>query len=65
MAEKFQFGKFRIFLSLRFSREINFEDSRSAKSAISIHVEALNFNFWHISALKNWQKINIKSLKMC
>ena len=29
-------------------REINFEDSRSAKSAILTHLEALNFDFHEI-----------------
>jgi len=27
-------------------RETNFEDSRSAKSVISIHLETLNFDFY-------------------
>ena len=35
-----------IFLSLdKILREINFGDSRSAKSAILTHLEALNFDF--------------------
>ena len=34
------------FLLLRFLREINFEESRSAKSALLAHLEALNFNLY-------------------
>ena len=37
-----------IFLPLRFLREIKFRDSRSAKSVISTHLEALNFDFYEI-----------------
>ena len=32
-------------------REINFEDSRSAKSANVTHLKALNFNFYEFFAL--------------
>ena len=35
-----------IYQSLRFFREINFWDSRSAKSTILTHLEALNFDFY-------------------
>ena len=44
-------GNFRIIVPLRFLREINFGNSRSAKSAISTHLEALNVDFcefWHV-----------------
>ena len=34
-----------ILLSLRFLHEIKFEDSRSAKSSIFAHLDALNFDF--------------------
>ena len=40
-----------IFLSLdKILREINFGDSRSAKSAILTHLEALNFDFYEFFA---------------
>ena len=38
--------KFQDFCITQILREINFEDSWSAKSAISIHLEALNFDFY-------------------
>ena len=38
--------KFQDFCITENLREINFEDSRSAKSTISIHLEALNFGFY-------------------
>ena len=38
--------KFMIFLSVRFCCEINFENSRNAKSAIFKHLEAQNFYFY-------------------
>ena len=42
-----QSENYRIFQSLsRNLREINFGDSRSAKSAIFTHLEALNFDFY-------------------
>ena len=34
------------FFIIQILREINFGDSRSAKSAISLHFEALNFDFY-------------------
>ena len=37
--------KFQDFTITQIFREINFGDSRSAKSAISTHLEALNFDF--------------------
>ena len=37
---------FMIIVSFRILREINFEDSRSAKFAILPHLEALNFDFY-------------------
>ena len=49
-------------------REINFGDSRSTKCAIFTHLEALNFDFWYISALKNcsqFNRIKIQSLWKC
>ena len=38
--------KFQDFCITEILREINFEDSRSAKSAISTHLEALDFDFY-------------------
>ena len=38
--------KFYDFCIIQILREINFEDSQSAKSAILTHLEALNFNFY-------------------
>ena len=38
--------KFHDFSITQILREINFEDSRSAKSAILTHLEALNFDFY-------------------
>ena len=35
-----------IFVSFKYLREINFEDSWSAKSAILPHLEDLNFDFY-------------------
>ena len=42
--------KFHDFYIIQILREIKFEDSQSAKSAILPHLEALNFDyyeFWH------------------
>ena len=38
--------KFHDFSITQILREINFEDSNSAKSAILSHLEALNFDFY-------------------
>ena len=38
--------KFHNFAITQILREIKFEDSRSAKSAIFTHLEALNFDFY-------------------
>ena len=38
--------KFQEFAIIQILREINFEHSRSAKSAIVTHLEALNFEFY-------------------
>ena len=38
--------KFQDFSITQILREINFEESRSAKSAIVTHLEALNFEFY-------------------
>ena len=40
--------KFHNFSITHILREINFEDSRSAKSAIFTDLEALNFDFYEI-----------------
>ena len=50
-----QCGKFQNFSITQILREINFGDSKSAKSAILTHLEALNFNFWLISAFKRYK----------
>ena len=42
----FTVWKFHDFSVTQISREINFRDSRSAKSAILTHLEALNFDFY-------------------
>ena len=42
--ELVQCGNLRIFLSLRFYVKSTFTESRSAKSAILAHLEALHFN---------------------
>ena len=38
--------KFHDFCIIQFLRELNFENSRSAKSAIFTHLEAPNFDFY-------------------
>ena len=48
-----QCGHFRIFLSRRFFREINFGEFGSSESAIFAILGALNFLFWELSAYKN------------
>ena len=40
--------KFQDFSITQILREINFEDSRSAKSAILTHFELLNFDFYEL-----------------
>ena len=40
--------KFHNFSITQTLREINFEDSRSAKFAILTHLEALNFDFYEV-----------------
>ena len=42
---------FKDFSFTQILREINFEESRSAKSAILTHFEALNFDFYDVFAL--------------
>ena len=42
----FTVWKFQDFSIIHILREINFEDSKSAKSAILTHLEALNFDFY-------------------
>ena len=39
-------GNLMIFIITQILREINFRDSKSAKSAILTHLEALNLNFY-------------------
>ena len=47
--------KFHDFTIIQILREINLWDSKSAKSVILTHLEALNFA-WYISALKKVKK---------
>ena len=50
--------KFHYFCIIQILREINFEDSWSAKSAILAHLEAVNFDFlWigHFLKAENYQ----------
>ena len=49
--------KFQDFCITQILHEINFGDSKSAKSVILTHFEALNFNFWRISAFKGCKKL--------
>ena len=61
-----QFGKKQNFAVTQILREINFEDSRSAKSTIFTHLEALNFDFYHFLHFleaESYQIINIQSPK--
>ena len=59
--------KFHDFFITQILREINFGDSRSAKSAILTHSEALNFDFNEISHFLKAEisklKYNLESLK--
>ena len=48
-----QCGNFMIFHITQILREINFRDSRSAKSAILTHLKALNFDFHEFLHLQN------------
>ena len=45
--------KFHDFSITQILREIKFEDSRSAKSTIFTHLEALNFDFMHFCTLRS------------
>ena len=57
--------KFHDFCIIQILREINFEDSRSAKSAILTHLEALDFDFHefsHFWKAEVYQIIKILSL---
>ena len=59
-----QGGKFYDFSVTQNLREINFENSRSAKSAIFTHWEALNFDFCeflHFLKAENYQINGIQS----
>ena len=56
--------KFHDFCIIEILREINFEDSRSAKLAILTHLEALNFDiyeFLHILKAEIYQNNKIHS----
>ena len=44
-------------------REVNFGDSRSAKSAISIHLEALNLMFYKFGKFKTLKSAKIHKHK--
>ena len=60
--------KFHDFSITQILREIKIEDSRSAKSAIFINLEALNFDFHaflHFLKYEIDQKFKIQSLKNC
>ena len=46
-----QCGNFMIFSITHILREIKFEDSRSAKSAVFKHLEALNFDIYAFFSL--------------
>ena len=57
--------KFHDFSITQILREINFGDSRSAKSAILTHLEALNFDFYeflHFLKAEIYQMNKIHSL---
>ena len=59
-----QCGNFIIFSIIQTLREINFEDSWNANSAILQHLEALNFDFYeflHFVKAENYQMNNIHS----
>ena len=59
--------KFQDFSITEILREINFEDSWSAKSAILTQLEALNFDFYdflHFLKAKIFQIMIIQSFKM-
>ena len=59
--------KFHDFSITQILREINFGDSRNAKSAISTHLEALNFDlheFLHFLKAEIDQKAKIQSPKL-
>ena len=48
-------------------RESNFEDSRSAKSAVLTHLEALNFDFYgflHFLKTVIYQKLQFRASEM-
>ena len=55
--------KFQYFSATQILREIKFEDSISAKSAILAHFEALNFDFYYFlqfwkAEIKQYQSLN-------
>ena len=52
--------KFKDFYITEILREINFVDSRSAKSAILTHLEALNFDFYKFV---HFWKVEIHQIK--
>ena len=57
--------KFRDFSNIQILREINFGDSKSAKSAILTHLEDLNFDFYeflHFLKAENDQIRKFQSL---
>ena len=59
--------KFHDFAATHILREINFWDSRSAKSAILTHLEALNFDFHgflHFLKAEIYQMNKSRALKM-
>ena len=60
--------KFQDFSVFQILHEINFEDSKSAKSAILTQLEALNFDFYdflHVLNTEIDQRIKIQRLQIC
>ena len=58
--------KYHDFSITQILREIKFGDARSAKYAIFMHLEALNFEcceFWHVLKAENGQMNNIQNPK--
>ena len=56
---------FHDFSVIQILHEINFGDCRSAKSAISAHWEALNFDFlWNFAIFERWSLNNLHSWKL-
>ena len=61
---KAQCGKFHDFSITQILREINFGDSRSAKTAIFIQLETFNFDFWKFQTCKCQNQPNIQKIKL-